>query len=98
MKKTITINGKPYVIKYTIRALFIWEKITSKSFKIETLLDSYILMYAMLLANNEDVLSWDDFLNAVDENPNLLNEMDDVITDKNSNLFPNEESDSKKKV
>lgn len=98
MKKQIKINGKKYVIKYTIRALFIFEKITNKSFKVESLLDSYILMYAMLLANNENVLSWDEFLDAVDENPNLLNEMDNVINDNNEKLFPHEENDDKKKV
>ena len=39
---TIKINGEEYVIKYTIRALFMWEQITGKPFKINTLLDNYI--------------------------------------------------------
>ena len=34
---TIKINGIDYKIKYTIRALFIFEQITGKAFKIETL-------------------------------------------------------------
>lgn len=51
---TIKINGEEYVIKYTIRALFMMEQITGKPFKINTLLDNYIFFYCMLLANNKD--------------------------------------------
>lgn len=97
MKKTIILNGKEYIIKYTIRALFIFEQITGKPFEVATLLDSYILMYSMLLANNDDCLSWDDFLNCVDENPNLLNEMEDVTKSQNEKLFANESDDKEKK-
>lgn len=98
MKKTILLNGKEYTIKYTIRALFIFEQITNKSFEIKSLLDSYILMYAMLLANNKDCLSWEEFLDCVDENPNILNEMEDVTKNPNEKLFATEETDNKKKV
>lgn len=92
--KTISINGKDYKVKYTIRALFIFEQITGKAFKLETMLDSYIFYYSMILANNKDqVLQWDEFLDALDENPKLLQDMEKVMKEEDgkNNLFNNSE-------
>lgn len=59
---TITINNTEYKVKYTIRALFIFEQITGKAFEIKTLLDNYIFFYSMILANNPDnILDWNVF-------------------------------------
>lgn len=92
--KTIKINGVDYKIKYTIRALFIFEQITGKAFKIENLLDNYIFFYSMILANNPDnTLDWDDFLNCIDDNPNLFQEMNNIVNDeeKKSKVFDKKE-------
>lgn len=96
--RTIKINGVDYKIKYTIRALFIFEQITGKSFKIENLLDNYIFFYSMILANNPDnLLDWDDFLNCIDENPYLFEEMNNIVTeeDKKNKVFNNKEGETK---
>lgn len=79
--KQITINGKNYNIKYSLRALFIFEQITNKSFEIKTLLDNYIFFYSMILASNKDKepLDWDEFIDALDANPNLLVEMNEIV-------------------
>lgn len=98
--KEIEINGKNYKLKYTIRSLFIWEQITGKSFKIEKMLDNYLFFYSMILANNPDeILEWDDYINAMDEDPTLLKRMSDIIEEqqKKDNLFTNEEKDKKSK-
>ena len=98
--KEIEINGKNYKLKYTIRSLFIWEQITGKSFKIEKMLDNYLFFYSMILANNPDeILEWDDYINAMDEDPTLLKRMSDIIEEqqKKNNLFTNEEKDKKSK-
>ena len=98
--KTIIINNKEYKIKYSIRALFIFEQITGKPFKVETLLDNYIFFYSMILANNKDeVLDWNDFLDALDDNPNLLEEMNEVLVtqDKQDKVFNVEEENGEKK-
>jgi len=96
--KTININGKDYKVKYTIRALFIFEQITGKAFKLETMLDSYIFYYSMILANNKDqVLQWDEFLDALDENPKLLQDMEKVMKEedgKNSLFNDGEEGNN----
>lgn len=96
--KEIEINGKNYKLKYTIRSLFIFEQITGKSFKIENMLDNYVFFYSMILANNpDDILNWDEYLNAMDEDPTLFKRMSDIIEEqqKKDNLFNNEEKNKK---
>lgn len=99
--KTIKIGDEEYKVKYSIRSLFIFEAITKKQFKIETLLDNYIFFYSMILASNPDkkTLDWDVFLDALDENPKLFQQMQEVVAEeqkKNDLIFV--EEDSKKKV
>jgi len=77
---TIKINGIEYKVKYTIRALFIFEKITGKPFEVKTLLDNYIFFYSMILANNPDnILDWDKFLDALDNDPTIFNQLNDIV-------------------
>ena len=99
--KTIKINDKEYKVKYTIRALFIYEQITGKPFAINTLLDNYLFFYCMILANNpDDVLEWDQFLNAIDNDPTLFSQINSTVEDsqKKDELFNNEETTGEKKI
>ena len=99
--KTIKINDKEYKVKYTIRALFYWEQITGKPFAINTLLDNYLFFYCMILANNpDDVLQWEDFLNAIDNDPTLFTQINSTVEDsqKKDELFNNEETTGEKKI
>ena len=99
--KTIKINDKEYKVKYTIRALFYWEQITGKPFAIDTLLDNYLFFYCMILANNpDDVLEWDQFLNAIDNDPTLFSQINSTVEDsqKKDELFNNEETTGEKKI
>lgn len=76
----ITIRGKEYKVKYTIRAMFIFEKMANKLFKIESLLDWYIFYYSMILANNPDCeLLFDDFIDECDSNPTLIVKMQEYL-------------------
>ena len=96
----ITINGKEYNVRYTLRALFIFEQITNKPFKIETLLDNYIFFYSIILASNKDkVLDWDEFIDELDKNPKLYTEITNVINEqqKKDDIFINEDSSEEKK-
>lgn len=99
--KQITINGKNYNIKYSLRALFIFEQITNKSFEIKTLLDNYIFFYSMILASNKDKepLDWDEFIDALDNNPNLMTDINDVIENqqKIDKLISQGDGDEQKK-
>ena len=96
----ITINNKEYTVKYTIRALFVFEQITGKPFGIKTLLDNYLFFYSMILANNPDnPIDWDEFIDALDNDKNLLQQLSKIVEDyqKQDNLFADEESGSEKK-
>lgn len=99
--KQITINGKNYSIKYSLRALFIFEQITNKSFEIKTLLDNYIFFYSMILASNKDKepLDWDEFIDALDNNPNLMTDMNEVVENqqKVDKLISQGDGDEQKK-
>ena len=96
----LTIKKKKYTVKYTLRALFIFEQITKKPFEIKSLLDNYIFFYSMILANNPDAtLLWDDFIDAIDNDKNLVEQLNKIVDDyqKKDNLFTEEESDPSKK-
>lgn len=96
----IIIKGEEYNIKYTIRALFIFEQITNKPFKIETLLDNYIFFYSIILASNKDkVLDWNDFIDELDTNPKLYEEITKVVQEqqKKDNIFNSKEDNSEEK-
>lgn len=94
--KTIKIKNQKYKVKYTVRSLFIFEQITGKPFRIETLLDNYVFFYSIILANNmdkENIISWDDFIDELDKNPNLFSVINDAIEDKQEKdkIFQTEE-------
>lgn len=98
--RKIIIKGKEYKIKQTLRSLFIFEQITNRPFKIETLLDNYIYFYSVILANNKDnVIEWDEFIDAVDENPSLLNEFTKLNEEQNKfdDLFSDSNEKGEKK-
>ena len=90
----ITINKKQYKVKYTIRALFIFEQITGKPFNISTLFDNYLFFYCLLLANNpDDVIEWEEFIDAIDSDKDLYQQLSKAVTDyqKQDNLLSGED-------
>lgn len=97
----ITIKEKQYKVKYTIRALFIYEQITGKPFNIVTLFDNYLFFYCLILANNpDDVLDFNDYLDAIDSDKELYTQLSKVVESyqKQDELIADEDDgDSKKK-
>lgn len=94
----VKINGKNYNVKYTIRALFIFERIAQHSYQIESLLDNYVLLYSVLLANNPDMtMTWDDFINEIDKDPTLFTRINAAIDkdNKKNEVFSDSEADTK---
>jgi hypothetical protein len=78
----------------------VFEQITNKIFKIETITDEYIFMYCLIIASNRDIqLTFDEFINICDEDIELVHNISTFIakeTEKQK-LFYKEEGDSKKK-
>lgn len=71
----ITIKEKEYKLKYTIRALFIYEQILGKPFKFSGLYEEYMLFYCILLANNPDFdMTFDEFITMCDDEPKYFTE------------------------
>ena len=98
MTATIKINGEELKVKQTIRALFLWEQIAGRSFEIKSTLDNYLYYYALILANNPDTsLSWDDFIDAIDEDPQIVLDMTKAIADtqQRDKLFETKEEEDK---
>ena len=78
---TITIKGNEYNVKYTIRSMFIFEKITKKQFKIDSLIDWYVLYYCIILANNTDTtLTLDEFIDACDDDTSIVTKMQSYLS------------------
>jgi len=76
----LTIKDKQYTIRYTLRALFIYEQITGKTFRMQTITDEYIFIYCLILANVPDIeMSFEDFINECDTNPELVISMQQFI-------------------
>lgn len=96
MNNIITINNKDYKVKYTLRALFIFEQITKKTFEVKTLLDNYVFFYSLILANNPDnILEWNDFIDALDNDPNIFKQINDLVNSsmKVEDLIGGDETD-----
>lgn len=94
------INNKEYKLKYTLRALFIYEQITGKVFKLQTITDEYLFFYCILAANNPDLdLTFDGLIDAIDEDPNIMIEFQNFMKSEleKQNIFITNNTDDKKK-
>ena len=72
----IQINNKEVELKNTIRSLIIYENITNQTFFAPSTLEDVITyFYCVVVASSKDYsLKFDDFVDWIDENPNVLNE------------------------
>lgn len=99
--KTIKINGEEYNYKYSLRSLFIFEKIAGKPFQLSDTLDTFTFFYAMLLANNPDkkVLDFEAFIDACEADMGIMNEMSAYLLEYlNSPINSSNEDEKNEKV
>lgn len=69
----LTIKGKEIELKYSIRALMMYENITDKTFQPKNLTDMITFCYCIVLTSSEDYsLGLDDFIDEIDNNPEIL--------------------------
>lgn len=101
MNKTILINGKEYPIKYGIRAMLIQEQITQKPFSLDNMNEQLVFLYACLLAaDNELTMTYEEFLDAVDEDMSIIIRFGEYLAEqqkKEKNIFKDNKSKKKKK-
>lgn len=81
----VNIKGKEIELKQTIRSLIIYENVTGKSFSPSSIQDILTYLFCVVVASAKDYsLSFDDFIDYVDENPNTLEEFIKWIEQQNS--------------
>ena len=71
--RTVSIKGVEYNLRYTLRALFIYEELKGEPYSGAKIINNYILLFSMLLANNKDFsLSFNEVIEACDDNPSIF--------------------------
>lgn len=79
----ININDKSYEFKYSLRACFVWEEITGRPFEVKTLMDTYILAYACIVANPDNPsLEFSDFVDYCDIYPEVMDEFNNYLNEE----------------
>lgn len=69
----VTLNGKTYRLKYTLRGLFIYEQIAGVPFSPEKTLNVFLLIFCFLIVNNEDFsMSFEKFVDILDNEPKTV--------------------------
>ena len=98
---TILINGKEYPIKYGIRAMLIQEHITQKPFSLDNMNEQLVFLYSCLLAaNNELTMSYEEFLDAIDEDMSIIIRFGQYLAEqqkKEKNILKDKGTKKKKK-
>ena len=97
----ISICNNTVTLKYSFRAMMIYEKITGESFNPKGVTEIMIYFYSTILASDKNIaLTFEQFLEWIDDNPNALNDFstwlttiltkNGVIADKSANNNPDE--------
>lgn len=97
----ITIKGKEYKLKFTVRAMMLFEQITKRVFSITTLTDEYLYLYCLIMANNKEAdLTFEDLIDAMDEDITIMEKFKhemELFSKKNSLYTSNDEGGDVKK-
>lgn len=76
----VTINKKKITLKYSIRALIMYENITQQDYTHTNINDTLTLFYCYVLTSAKDYsLTWDDFLDFIDKDMNVIQEFNEWI-------------------
>lgn len=81
--RTVAIRGNEYKLAYNLRGLFIYEELAGEPYKGTRTMETYLLMYAMLRANNKDfALEFGELIDACDEDMNIYQTFAEVMKDE----------------
>lgn len=97
------LNGQEVDIKFKFRSEILFEEVNGKSFTGETISDWLLYFYCTVIANtSDDFIKYDEFVEWLDENPDLLFEFIQWYTEYQSGIIEKRktkiEADLKKKV
>lgn len=69
----VTINDREIALRYTLRAMMVYENIMNKSFTPNGITEVIVYFYATVLASDKDYnLEFDDFVDWLDQNPDAI--------------------------
>lgn len=78
----INIKDKEIELKKTFRSYIIFESITDKIFAPKTMSDVATYFYSVVLASDRNLeLTFDEFIDWLDENENALNDFEQWLTE-----------------
>ena len=82
--RTVLINGVEYKLRYSLRGLFLFERIADHPYR-GTAFDLHILFYACLLESNEDFkMEMPEFIAACEDDPRLIDAFKGVMEERNA--------------
>ena len=82
--KTISLNGKDFSLKYTLRAFFVFESIYGYPFQFGKILDEFLLFYSFLLASNQELfkMEFEEFIELCENDLTLFEQFKEFILDE----------------
>ena len=82
--KTISLNGKDFSLKYTLRAFFVFESISGYPFQLGKMLDEFLLFYSFLLASNQELfkMEFEEFIELCENDLTLFEQFKEFILDE----------------
>lgn len=95
----INIKDKEIELKYSFRAIMIYEKMTGESFNPKGTSEMLLYFYSIILGSDKEfMLDFDEFIDWIDNNPQVLNDfvlwLSQIIS-KNDLLNDSNEDDNK---
>ena len=89
----LKIKNKKIELKYSIRAMIMYENMTEKSFAPQTMTDIITFMYCVVVSSAKDYsIKFDDFLDFLDDNPDTIDKFAEWLqgnTNSNTDLSKN---------
>ena len=77
---TITIKDKTITLKKTFRSLIAYEQATKQSFNPSTITEIIMYFFCVVIASDMELeLTYDDFMDWLDDNPTTLQEFSEWI-------------------
>ena len=82
--KTISLNGKDFSLKYTLRAFFVFESISGYPFQFGKMLDEFLLFYSFLLASKQELfkMKFEEFIELCENDLTLFEQFKEFILDE----------------
>lgn len=92
----INIKGNDIELKYSFRSMMIYEKIVGESFQPNGVTEIIIYFYSTILSSKKNIdLSFDDFVDWLDENQDALNNFNKwLITIMEKNGYINQKDEN----